>query len=465
MNKTYAIIDIETTGGSASRSKITEIAIVLHDGQKVLDTYETLINPEAPIPYNITRLTGISQEMVKDAPKFYEVAKKIVEMTEGAIFVAHNVRFDYSFVVEEFRNLGFTYTRKQLCTVRLARKAFPGLRSYSLENLIKHFGIKVKDRHRAMADTMATVELFEKIMGIDQSDEEVKEMVNLGMKEALLPKNLSLEKIHALPESCGVYYFHDVFGDVVYVGKSINIKKRVAQHFSKKSDKASKLQKYVHDITFELTGSELIALLFESYEIKRIRPFINRAQRMRDFPVVIYSYENEDGYLCLDIEKPTAKRRKVLNVIAEFPSLKRAKGRMINVVRNYALCPIFCGLENSAGPCFDYHLQKCYGGCAGFESAEDYNERVTEAIERISTIFEEDFFLIDKGRTADENTVVLVEDGEYVGFGYANLEEISGGVDELREVIKSYPSNPEVKKIIMRFLSDNEGKGVRVVKI
>ena len=156
--KKYAIVDIETTGGSASRHKITEIAIVLHNGNEVLETYETLLNPECPIPYGITQLTGITQEMVQGAPRFFEVAKKIVEMTEGAVFVAHNVRFDYSFIREEFKRLGFTYTRKQLCTVRLARKAFPGLGSYSLGNLIRHFNIQVNDRHRAMADTMATVD-------------------------------------------------------------------------------------------------------------------------------------------------------------------------------------------------------------------------------------------------------------------------------------------------------------------
>lgn len=464
MGKIYAIIDIETTGGSAARSRITEIAIVLHDGTKVIDSYETLINPETPIPFNITRITGITQEMVENAPKFYEVARTIVEMTEGAVFVAHNVRFDYSFIVEEFRRLGFTYTRKQLCTVRLSRKAFPGLRSYSLENLIKHFGIKVNARHRAMADTRATVEVFEKILGLKKSNEDVIEMVNLGMKEALLPKNLNLEKIHALPESCGIYYFHDVFGEVVYVGKSINIKKRVAQHFSKKSEKASKLQQHVHDISYEITGSELVALLHESYEIKRIRPFINRAQRMREFPVVIYSYEDEDGYICLDIEKPTAKRRAVLNVLSEFPTVQRAKSRIANAIRKYALCPILCGMQNSAGPCFDYHLKKCHGGCAGFESPEDYNLRANQAIERISTIFDEDFFLIDKGRTEDENTIVLVENGEYMGFGYANLQEMEGDLTELRDVIKAFPSNPEVKKIIMRFLSDNEGKGIKILK-
>ena len=162
-NKKYAIIDIETTGGAAAREKITEIAIVLHDGTKVIETFETLLNPERSIPVYITQITGISDAMVAKAPKFYEVAKKIVTMTEGAVFVAHNVRFDYGFVQEEFRRLGYTYTRQQLCTVKLSRQAFPGLRSYALGNLIEHFNIKTTDRHRAMADTMATVEIFEKI--------------------------------------------------------------------------------------------------------------------------------------------------------------------------------------------------------------------------------------------------------------------------------------------------------------
>ena len=184
MEKTFAIIDIETTGGRASLHKITEIAIVLHDGQKVLDSWETLINPETPIPAGITELTGISNSMVQEAPRFFEVAKKIVEMTEGAIFVAHNVRFDYGFIQEEFRRLGYTYMRKKLCTVRLSRKAFPGLRSYSLSNLIRHFGLNVGARHRAMGDTMATVDLFERIMQSEHTDEKIRQMVNLGIRES-----------------------------------------------------------------------------------------------------------------------------------------------------------------------------------------------------------------------------------------------------------------------------------------
>ena len=161
----YAIIDVETTGGSARWERITEIAIVLHDGAKVVDTYSTLLNPDRSIPWNITRITGITDDMVADAPRFFEVAKQIVQMTENCIFVAHNVSFDYSFIKEEFSRLGYDYSRKQLCTVRLARKVFPGLPSYSLSNLKRHFGIHAEQSHRALDDTLATVKLFELILG------------------------------------------------------------------------------------------------------------------------------------------------------------------------------------------------------------------------------------------------------------------------------------------------------------
>jgi len=184
--KKYAIIDIETTGGMAKRDKITEIGIVIHDGEKIVDTYESLINPGRHIPPNITRITGITDDMVADAPRFYEVAKTIVEMTEGAIFVAHNVRFDYSFIKEAFNDLGYTFSKRQLDTVRLARKTFPGLKSYSLGNLIKHFGIKVNARHRALEDAIATTELLELIFAKEDSADNIKMYINRRMWSLLL---------------------------------------------------------------------------------------------------------------------------------------------------------------------------------------------------------------------------------------------------------------------------------------
>ncbi len=463
MDKTYAIIDVETTGGRAAKDKITEIAIVLHDGQRVLDSFETLINPEMPIPYGITELTGITNEMVAEAPRFYEVARKIVEMTEGAVFVAHNVRFDYSFIQEEFRRLGFSYTRRQLCTVRLARKAFPGFPSYSLSHLIPKMGLKGGDRHRAMGDVLATIDLFERIMALEKSESDARQMINLSVKESLLPKNFSLEKLHSLPEECGVYYFHNEEGQVVYVGKSLNIKKRVAEHFSVKTEKAAKLQQYVSDVSWEITGSELVALLLESREIKRLRPSINRAQKIREFPFAIHSFYNQQGYLCFDVAKTTLRTRRTLHLVATYSKLAHAKSWLKIIQKKFELCLRHCHLEDRNGPCFDYHLHQCHGACIGQESPEAYNERASAAMEVLDEHFPDpNFFIIDKGRTPEEQAVVLVENGLFRGFGFASLHEMSGHLEELRDVISPGVHNPEVARILHRFLA--EPNGLKIIR-
>ncbi len=463
MSNLYAVVDIETTGGRASRHRITEIAIVLHDGEKVVDTYETLINPECYIPYGITELTGITQDMVKDAPKFFEVARQVVELTEGAIFVAHNVRFDYNFIKEEFRRLGYTFTRKQLCTVRLSRQAFPGFPSYSLGRLAGYLGVTLNNRHRAMGDAMATAEILGMILARQACAEDARDMVNLGLRESRLPKSFSLEKIHALPESCGVYYFHDKNGDVVYVGKSINIKKRVAEHFAQPTEKARKLQENVDDLSYELTGNELIALLLESAEIKRLRPPINRAQRQRRFPHVIHSYYDDAGYLRFALDHITARQRKGLNVISEFPSMGRARGRLKMVREEYELCSRLCGIQNGKGACFEYHLKQCGGACTGQEAPDDYNVRAEVGAERLKTVFDQDFFLLDHGRTLDEHSLVLVEEGHFQGFGYIDKQDLNGDVGILRDAITLYPGNPETTRIIQRYL--NKSKSYRIIPL
>lgn len=452
MSKLYAIVDIETTGGRPIQNRIIEIAIALHDGEKITDTYQSLINPETVIPFGITQLTGITQAMVQDAPRFFEVAKRIVEMTEKAVFVAHNVGFDYGFIREEFKRLGYTYTRKRLCTVRLSRKTFPGLRSYSLDNLIRHFNIPHRNRHRAMGDVEATTILFEKILKKEQGNNQINELINLGVKEALLPKNISLKQLHQLPEVAGVYYFHDKNGEIVYVGKSINIKKRVMEHFAKTTDKARKLQQSVDDISFEVTGSELVALLLESYEIKRLRPPINRAQRLRNFPFVIHQYTNEEGYICFEIAKPSAKVRKTMKVIAEYPKLASAKGYLLRALNKFELCAYLCNIEAGNKPCFNFHIKKCLGACADMEPNDTYNERVTQAIQYLLTVFEKDFFILDEGRTETEKSVVLVEQGRYAGYGYIEKDDIDGEY-ALRSAIKPFAGNAETAKIIRRYLA------------
>jgi len=462
MKKKYAIIDVETTGGKASRDRITEIAIVLHDGTQIIDSWESLINPETPIPWNITVLTGITDEMVQSAPRFFEVARKIVEMTEGAIFVAHNARFDYSFIGEEFKRLGYTYTRKQLCTLRLARQTLPGLYAYGLDALSRHFNIKNNARHRAMGDVQATIKVLEYILQHEDNREKADLLINLGIKESMLPNNLNLDAIHALPEACGVYYFHNEAGDVVYVGKSINIQKRVAEHFADKTEKAQKLQELVHDISYEITGSELLALLHESFEIKRLLPGINRAQRTRRFPYAIHSYYNEQGYLCFGIAESAAKTRRKLEILAEFPKVSSAKGRLSSARQRYELCEKLLSLSPNTGPCFHYHLQQCAGACVQQESVESYNERALEAKEYMCQIFDHNFFIIDQGREEDECAVVLVEDGHLRGYGYLDMEAVDGNHETLRNALRPVQGNAETNRIIGRFLSDNPG--LRIVK-
>lgn len=461
--KRYAIVDLETTGGQAEKDRITEIAIAVHDGEKVIDTFESLINPERQIPYNITQITGITQEMVEEAPKFYEVAKKVVEMTDGCVFVAHNVRFDYNFLRAEFRRLGYTYTKRLLCTVRLSRQSFPWIGRYSLGHLIKYFKIEVNDRHRAMADVMATVNVFERILDMEEHGEAIDKMVNLGVKESRLPANISLQKLHDLPEETGVYYFHDKAGDIIYVGKSINIKSRIMQHFADQTPKGEKIAKNVHEISYEITGSELIALLLESNEIKTLHPKINRAQRARSFPYIIYMHENEDGYLCIDFAKVNKKQKKDFNVLREYPNLNAAKGGINRILEKYELCQRYCHVDHVSSPCFYYHIHKCRGACIHEESVEDYNARVLEAIETLRIDFTEDFLVYDKGRNPKEKSVVLVEGGEYKGHGFVDIPEEGITEYEAREAIREYPHNPEVAKIIQLFLTKK--KVEKIVRI
>ncbi len=450
--KKYAIVDIETTGGMARRDRITEIAVVLHDGEKEIDRFESLINPERNIPYNIIQITGITNEMVAHQPKFFEVAKQIVEITEGAVFVAHNVRFDYTFIKEEFARLGYTFTKRQLCTVRLTRQAFPGLRSYSLGNLIRLFGIQVNQRHRAMADVEATVEVFEHILDKDSDQEEITLMVNKGIKEAKLPAGISIDQLHDLPEIAGVYYFHDAEGKVVYIGKSVNIQKRVFSHFSKTTRKAEKLVQYVSDISYEITGSELVALLLESYEIKDQHPHINRAQRAKSFPYVIHHFDDENGYRNLDIKKASIKDKKTLNVLHAYPSQGSAKSAIARMVEEFELCKLLTNLETVSKPCFNYHIQKCRGACKGEENADHYNERLEDAVATLGKDFPQDFILLDPGRTETECSIVLVENGQYKGFGFMQREDINGNIDQLKDCIKKYPHNPEIARIIRHYV-------------
>lgn len=455
----YAIIDLETTGGQPARDRITEIAIFVHDGHQVVDSFTTLLNPECHIPGHIQQLTGITNEMVREAPRFPEVAKQIVQMTDGCVFVAHNVRFDYSFLKAAFAELGYTYSRKTLCTVRLSRSLLPGLPSYSLGKLCRSIDIPLTDRHRAFGDAEATAHLFTRLMDVNRQAVEngvsVKPdaPVKAAMKQSLLPPNLDPARMAQLPDAAGVYYFWNQQGEVIYVGKSINIRKRIAQHFAVefKSRKSVDFKNSITDITWELTGSELVALLYESDQIKKLKPTWNRAQRRSIFATGVFLETNADGYLCFRYGKADQPGRQPL--IALTNGFK-AQGFLYHKVAKFQLCQKLCDLYKAppGASCFDYQVKRCAGACVGKEDKETYNQRVLEAVASFS--FEhESFVVIGAGREPGEKSVVVVEHGRYLGFGYASEDVFTANsLADFKLLITPRADNKDTSQIIRQYL-------------
>ena len=281
----YAIVDIETTGGKYNEEGITEIAIYHHDGKKITDQFISLVNPERAIQPFVEKLTGINTKMLRNAPRFFEVAKRIIEITENCLIVAHNADFDYRILRMEFKRLGYNYERKSLCTVSLSKQLLPEMESYNLGKLVHSLGIPISERHRAQGDALATVKLFELLLEKDSNKEIFKSQIKAFRKHQLPSKYLSV--IDELPTSTGVYYLHNAMGDILYIGKSNNIQKRVRTHLTSSDRKAQKIQRKLHKVNFETTGSDLIALLKEQHEIKKNQPRINKEGRYRLYPVGI----------------------------------------------------------------------------------------------------------------------------------------------------------------------------------
>ncbi len=447
----FAIIDIETTGGSPKNEKITEIAVFIHDGLSIVDEFVTLVNPEINIPYFITGLTGITNEMVAEAPRFFEIAKKIVEMTEGQIFVAHNVNFDYSFIKQEFKNLGYDYNRKTLDTVRFARQVVPGLPSYSLGKLCASIGIPMNNRHRAGGDAMATVRLLEELLNRDHKNIAAK-ILKPGHPEGL-NENITKNILNKLPEETGVYYFWDEKHDLIYIGKSKDIRTRIFQHLHNQTTrKAMEMRDRIAEITWELAGNELIALLLESDEIKKHKPIYNRQQRRSIFNFGLFASEDKNGYINLAISNTNETDAP----LTTFTSKKEGRELLSQWIEDYRLCHKLSGLYDSGGACFHRGIGECLGACTGDESSETYNERVKKFIQRFE-YEHQDFLIIDKGRAKDEIGIVCIEKGQYRGFGYADAEH-ENNTEILRDAIRKYPDNRDIHALIRLYLRKNKVK-------
>ena len=447
----YAIVDIETTGGSARLEKITEIAIYLHDGEKVTAEYSTLVNPERNIPYFITNLTGITNEMVENAPRFCEIAKDVVHLTEGRTFVAHNARFDYSFIRQEFKSLGYNYKRNILDTVSLSRKLFPGRRSYSLGNICRDLKITITGRHRAAGDALATVRLFEMLLRRDiEVNGRMSNLIRNTRISKLNPK-LDLSRIEDIPDTPGVYYFYNEAGDLIYIGKSRNLQQRIYTHLSNNStNRAMEMRDMIADLDWECTGSELIALLLESSQIKENKPFFNRAQRRSSFQWGVYSFTDKNGYINFRFG-PVDDDEVPLSV---FSSRERAKSKLVSMTEAYNLCQKLTGLYESTGACFQYHVGICRGACCGHEAPEKYNERALAASgEFVFTC--RNFFIIDKGRDDEERSAVKIVNGKFAGYGYFNINDMGFGLSAVHDCIIPSQDNRDIQVILKQYLRTN----------
>lgn len=351
----FAIIDVETTGGKFNEEGITEIAIHKFDGQHVIDSFVSLVNPEREIQPFVVNLTGINSKMLRNAPKFYEIAKRVIEITEDCVLVAHNSSFDYRIIKNEFSRLGYPFEIPTLCTVELSKILLPDQESYSLGKLCRSVGIPMSDRHRANGDALATVKLFQVLLQKDTDKLIVKNTIKVGNQRDLSGKLLKI--LDTLPSLSGLFYFHRFNGDIIYIGKGKNIQKVVNQVFLKTSNQNRSLLKEMDSVTFEATGSELIANLKFEEELSVHKPKFNK-NRKKNFEKVIFNHDN--------------------------------------------------------------------------------------------------MILIDKGRSVEEKSVVLIENNDFQGFAYTELSHQINNLDILKSLINRSNNSLSQNIIIKKYLSGNQ---------
>lgn len=446
----YTIIDIETTGNGIKGNKITEISIFKYNGHEVVDEYTSLVNPQCEIPSFITGLTGIDNNMVRNAPLLEEIIPEIEAITKDTIFVAHSVNFDYNVIKNEFKQLGHDFSRKKLCTVRLSRKLLPGYNSYSLGKLTAALGIPLTDRHRARGDAHATVLLFHKLLRAENAESVFKLFLNSKSQEATLPPALPKEEYEKLPTTPGVYYFKNEKGKIIYVGKAINIKKRVLGHFYDKKTKEITLCSETASLDFEETGNELIALLKESAEIKHLYPKYNSAQKRTIQQYGIFSYEDRNGVIHLAFNKI----KMTPNALAICYSPTEARQYLEALCNTFELCPKYCHLQENVSSCSHYKIKQCIGICSDIDLVNSYNERVQEAIKSLKEI-QSDLVIKTNGRNAEENAFVIIQENSYAGYGFIPKEFSIEHIEDLETFIIPQKNTLETQRIVESYMRKN----------
>lgn len=380
----FVFLDVETTGANWSRNFVIEIGALRYEGGEVTRVMKTLVRPPEPIPRFITGLTGITDSMVSDAPAFHEVADELIELfSDEAVLVAHNAPFDYSFIKQEFARLGKPFPVKRIDTVRLSRALYPEQARHRLSDLIKYHELSFESRHRAYDDAYALVQFWNKIL-YQFGEEHIEQLINRQTRAARIPKHLSHFDIDNLPSTFGVYLFKDENDYPLYIGKSVNIKKRVKSHFTRDSDeyKEFKISQTVKKIDYIETDGELAALLLESFLVKQYMPLYNVRLRRTKKLVVVTKKTDEEGYDWLKTETLNADELHSYDAIMSMHTKKSlATMTLDTLIKTFELCPKLCGVEKTKGKCFLRQIGKCRGACEGAEPADSYNTRLAIAFE------------------------------------------------------------------------------------
>ncbi len=376
-------VDVETDGMNYVNGHVIEVAAIRVENGQITDEFKSLINPGKEIPRFITGITGIKTSDVAGAPYFDRVADRLYEVMEGALFVAHNVRFDFSFLKSEFRRVGMDFSPRLFCTVRLSRALYPEQRSHKLASLIERHGLSFTDRHRAYDDAHALWQ-FVQIVVRDFTPEDVTVAFKKQQKYQALPPGITWQDINALPDTPGVYFFEDDDGAPLYIGKSITIRRRVMSHFNQDSEqyREFKMSQRVKRIRYMETSGELEALLLESYLIKEQQPLFNRKLRRISKLLVVREQQDGHGYKVLTtgmLDDPSQADDE--SIIATYANRSKMKSSIETIVKTFQLCPKLCGIEKAKGACFSYQLGKCKGACVGEELPLSYNARLDEAFD------------------------------------------------------------------------------------
>ena len=417
----YSIVDVETTGGKYNEEGITEIAIYKFDGIDIIDQFISLLNPEIPIQPFVQQLTGINNKMLTKSPKFFQVAKRILEITENTILVAHNSSFDYRMLKIEFDRLGFEFKIPQLCTVKLSKKLIPKMESYKLGKLVKSLGIPLSNRHRAAGDAMATVELFKLLLIKDKNKEIVNKLIK---KDDNKIHDKFVKIIEDLKNVTGIYYLYNDCGDIIYIGKSKNIKNRVNQHITGKSNKSLKIQLELNNVSFETCGNELIALLKESEEIKTHKPKYNKALKNEIFKFGLELCNDSNDFKFLRI----SHFQENIDFIETYSSLKNANNRLSSIYDKFEISDKKSLINNS---------------------------KIEYFIKHISYPFP-NMIIIDKGRNIDEKSVILIKNSKYMGFGYFTLNYQITNYEILESLITRTNKKNNFDKLIINYLKKNK---------